>query len=234
MQGSVPPARGTRRLAKRLAPGADQGGLTLIELIVAFSLMMILAVMALPVARVKVVREKERRLREALHEMREAIDRHKDMADEGKLGQLDPDNHGYPASLEALVDGVELDGAQGGLPGGERGLGTGPARAMREASMGERGFSRGIGQQGTFGSRGEPGLGDPLRRSDPLARDDEGPEAIRFLRSIPADPMTGRREWGLLSVSDSPDSRSWNGRNVFDVYSLSGAVALDGTRYSEW
>ena len=220
-------------MAARLAPNAGQAGLTLIELIVAFSLMMILSVMALPVARVKVVREKERRLREALHEMRVAIDRHKDMADEGQLGQLDPDNHGYPASLDALVEGIELDLSQGGLPvGGPQGMGA--TGSMDGGSMGGVGIGGGIGQQGSFGAGMGSGLDDPLRRRDPLARDEEGPKTLRFLRSIPVDPMTGRREWGLLSVSDSPDSRSWSGRNVFDVYSLSSAVALDGTRYSEW
>ena len=69
---------------------------------------------------------------------------------------------------------------------------------------------------------------------DPLARDEDEPQAIRFLRSIPVDPMTGRSEWGLLSVSDNPQGRSWSGRNVFDIYSLSSGIALDGTRYSEW
>ena len=234
MRGPMQPVRGTRRLARSLAPGAGQAGLTLIELIVAFSLMLILSAMALPVARVKVVREKERRLREALHEIREAIDRHKDMADEGQLGQLDPDNFGYPASLEVLVDGAELEATRNRLSAGSPGIGLETSRAMREQSTGRRGFGGGVGRENTFGSRRESRDGDSLLRRDPLAREDEGPETVRFLRSIPLDPMTGRREWGLLSVSDNPDSRSWSGRNVFDVYSLSSAISLDGSRYSEW
>jgi general secretion pathway protein G len=57
---------------------------------------------------------------------------------------------------------------------------------------------------------------------------------IRFLRKIPVDPMTGRAEWGLRAVQDDPDSTSWGGKNVFDVYSKSTATALDGTKYSDW
>lgn len=57
---------------------------------------------------------------------------------------------------------------------------------------------------------------------------------VRFLRHIPIDPMTGRAEWGLRSVQDDPDSTSWGGRNVYDVYSKSQGTALDGSRYSEW
>jgi general secretion pathway protein G len=56
----------------------------------------------------------------------------------------------------------------------------------------------------------------------------------RFLRHIPIDPMTGRAEWGLRGVQDDPDSTSWNGENVFDVYSKSTGTALDGTKYSDW
>src|ERR1700719_1268582 len=57
---------------------------------------------------------------------------------------------------------------------------------------------------------------------------------IRFLRRIPVDPMTGQNEWGLRAVQDDPDSTSWGGKNVFDVYSKSQGVAQDGTKYSDW
>ena len=57
---------------------------------------------------------------------------------------------------------------------------------------------------------------------------------VRFLRKVPVDPMTGRAEWGLRSVQDDPDSRSWGGHNVFDVYSQSEGTALDGTKYADW
>lgn len=56
----------------------------------------------------------------------------------------------------------------------------------------------------------------------------------KFLRRIPVDPMTGEAEWGLRSYQDEPDSTSWSGANVFDVYSLSEGVGLNGVPYSQW
>ncbi len=57
---------------------------------------------------------------------------------------------------------------------------------------------------------------------------------LKFLRRIPVDPMTGNTDWGLRSMQDDPDSTSWGGQNVFDVYSKSQGTALDGTKYSTW
>jgi general secretion pathway protein G len=57
---------------------------------------------------------------------------------------------------------------------------------------------------------------------------------MRFLRAIPVDPMTGTTEWGLRSNQDPPDSDSFGGQNVYDVYSKSPGTALDGTKYNTW
>ncbi len=57
---------------------------------------------------------------------------------------------------------------------------------------------------------------------------------VKFLRHIPKDPMTGDTEWGLRSMQDDPDSDSYGGQSVFDVYSKSSGTALDGTKYSTW
>lgn len=59
-------------------------------------------------------------------------------------------------------------------------------------------------------------------------------QKIRFLRRVPVDPMTGEAEWGLRSYQDEPDSESWGGENVYDVYSLSEGVGLNGIPYKEW
>jgi general secretion pathway protein G len=63
---------------------------------------------------------------------------------------------------------------------------------------------------------------------------DVGGKKMRFLRKIPTDPMTGRQEWGMRSVQDDPNSESFGGQNVFDVFSKSEGSALDGTKYKDW
>ena len=57
---------------------------------------------------------------------------------------------------------------------------------------------------------------------------------LKFLRRVPVDPMTGTVEWGLRCYQDDPDSTSWCGDNVWDVYSKSTAKGLDGTPYNTW
>lgn len=57
---------------------------------------------------------------------------------------------------------------------------------------------------------------------------------VRFLRRIPVDPMTNSADWGLRSMQDDPDSDSWGGQSVFDVYTKSDGTALDGTKYKDW
>lgn len=237
----------------RIARGGSRRGLTLVELIVAFTILLILSTMALPVARVKVQRDKEHRLRAALTEMREAIDRYKDAVDEGIITEEDPDNHGYPPSLEVLVEGVEANaggaglGANqlGGVPGMNNGgtqsrgtLGNRNSANQRSSSFGSRqGQTNSRNSTSGFGSRGgssRTGTGSGFGSNTGAGNDDDEPSKIRFLRRIPEDPMTGRPEWGMRSVSDPPDAMTWGGDNVFDVFSLSLGSSLDGELYSEW
>lgn len=145
--------------------------MTLLELIIACSILVILSSAALPVAKYSIIHKREELLHYELRQMRDAIDHYKDLADSNKI-RVEVGSEGYPPDLETLVKGVQL------------------------------------------------GAGDEKK--------------IRFLRRIPVDPITGHAEWGLRCVSDDPDSTSWCGKNVFDVYSKSQATASDGTRYSEW
>jgi general secretion pathway protein G len=85
-----------------------QRGLTLIELIVAFSIMLILTTMSVPLARSKVRAERERDLRASLREMRVAIDKYKDNCDLGYFGPTKADAYCYPESMDILVEGVKL------------------------------------------------------------------------------------------------------------------------------
>ncbi len=83
--------------------------MTLVELIVAISILMLLTTMALPLARVTIQRQREHDLRSALHEMRDAIDRYKDAADRGAF-QIKLGTDGYPPDLEKLVKGEDVNG----------------------------------------------------------------------------------------------------------------------------
>jgi general secretion pathway protein G len=146
-------------------------GYTMVELVVVCSLLVILAAVALPTARHSIKRGKEIELRQALRQMRNAIDEFKRYSDAGLIA-IELGTDGYPSELEILVEGVEV-----------------------------------VGQID---------------------------KSVRFLRRIPVDPMTGEAEWGLRSFQDDFDSDSWGGENVFDVYSLSEGVGLDGVPYREW
>jgi general secretion pathway protein G len=143
-------------------------GFTLLELMIATTILVVLSTMAIPMARLTIQREKERMLRNDLWMMRDAIDRYKDAADRGGF-QTKVDSQNYPPDLETLVKGVDVQGKK-----------------------------------------------------------------VRFLRQIPVDPMTGTTEWGLRSMQDDPDSDSWGGQSVFDVFTKSQGTGLDGTKYKDW
>lgn len=164
---------GALRALRRVSP--REGGYSFIELVMVAAIVIVLASAVLPLGKVGIQRQKEVELRRALREMRTAIDRYKDAADLQQISNLEiePDDMGYPADLETLVNGVPKAG---------------------DATQGK----------------------------------------LRFLRRVPRDPMTGDTEWGLRSYQDRPDSSSWGGQNVFDVYSKAGGTGLDGIPFSEW
>jgi len=148
---------------------------TFVELVVVSAMLMILASAILPLAKVTIQRQREVELRRALREMRVAIDRFKDAADQGMIGSVDlkAGAENYPEDLETLVEGV---------------------RAANDASG----------------------------------------RKLKFLRRIPIDPMTKSAEWGKRSYQDDPETTTWGGQNVFDVFTKSTGTALDGTKYKDW
>ena len=86
---------------------SSQHGMTLLELIVACSILMILSSAALPIAKYSIVHKKEELLRYELRQMKDAIDRYKDLADTNKI-RVEVGSEGYPPDLDTLVKGVKL------------------------------------------------------------------------------------------------------------------------------
>jgi len=84
-----------------------------VELIVAFTIMLILTMMAVPMARSRVRVMRERELRRCLDEMRDAIDKYKDYCDASYFGPIKQGTDCYPESLDILVEGQKLAGPDG-------------------------------------------------------------------------------------------------------------------------
>lgn len=186
-------------------------GLTLIELILTVGILLVLSSAAIPMFRVTIQHRKETELRNDLREMRNAIDRYKDDADKNLI-RTEVGSQNYPPDLQTLVDGVSISA-------GGSGAGGISASALAGAS-GTSQFGSAMGQSAM--SQAAQAISD-------------APSKVRYLRKIPVDPMTGKPDWGLRAVQDEPDSDSWGGHNVFDVYSQSQATASDGTtKYSDW
>jgi general secretion pathway protein G len=106
-----------------------QSGFTLVELVVAFTILLVLSSMAVPMARYQVRRQREKELRYALREMHTAIDKYKDLCDAGKITGKQ-DEYCYPPTLEILVEGVKLNGVITGL-----GQGSGKIRFLRRVPL---------------------------------------------------------------------------------------------------
>lgn len=87
-----------------------QAGYTFVELIVVSTIILILASAIMPLARVTATRQREAELHRSLREIRTAIDKYKDAADNGQIGSLDikVGSEGYPPDLDALVEGVTV------------------------------------------------------------------------------------------------------------------------------
>jgi general secretion pathway protein G len=83
------------------------------------------------------------------------------------------------------------------------------------------------------GAEGYPADLETLVEGVSVVNDQSG-RKLKFLRRIPIDPMTNSSDWGKRSYQDRPDSTSWGGQNVFDVYTKAEGTALDGTKYRDW
>jgi general secretion pathway protein G len=158
-------------------PARRSSGFTFIELMMTLAIMGVLALVAVPLAQLSIQREKERDLRTALIQIREALDAYKRASDQGRvvvrLGES-----GYPKSLAQLVEGIDDQRS-------------------------------------------------PTRRK------------MYFLRRLPRDPMcqdasvADADSWGRRSYASPPDDPG-EGDDVFDVYSRSDKLGLNGVAYNKW
>ena len=212
-------------------------GMTLLELILTCGILLILSTAAIPLFRMTVQHRKEAELRYDLREMRDAIDRYKDDADKNLI-RTEVGSQNYPPDLQTLVDGVSISAGGSGVGGISASALAGASNTSQFGSAGTPQFGAGPGggAASPFGA-GAPGAGGipALGSAGSAGGVSDLPSKVRYLRKIPVDPMTGKADWGLRAVQDDPDSTSWGGHNVFDVYSQSQATATDGTtKYSDW
>ena len=161
----------------RFAVKGGHAGFTFIELVITVAIVAVLASIAFPLGEVAIKRVKEQELRQALREIRTAIDAYKKATEDGRI-KKEINDSGYPHKLEELVEGVE-------------------------------------------------NMRDPQKAK------------IYFLRRLPTDPMSGHPDWppaltwGKRSY-DSPPDRPQEGKDVFDIYSVSTQKGLNGVSYNLW
>jgi len=139
-------------------------GFTLIELIVTVTIIGILVGLALPLARNSLKREREIELRQALREMRVAIDKWKATSDNGQI-EVPNDTEGYPQTLDVMVDGVQLIGQAGKTYKVLRKIPTDPMTNSTDWGM------RSYQDEPTAGSWGGQNVFDVYSKSDGIAFD---------------------------------------------------------------
>ena len=198
-------------------------GFSLIELVITVTVLTILTLGAMPLVKVAVRRQKEQQLRDALRQIRMAIDEfHRDTVGmvctgipSGGSGRIPPpptaiiDPRSKVAISDCTIFGVDN-----------------PDRFPPDLETLVNGVN--VVPRGVPVGGGGPD-GPPATEVNKIATKQKV-----YLRALPIDPMTGKAEWELRSSYDPADSGSWGGENVFDVRSKSKATALNGEKYSDW
>ncbi|HEX8746408.1 MAG TPA: type II secretion system protein [Pyrinomonadaceae bacterium] len=212
-------------------------GFTLLELVITIFILAILTLGVMPLVQVAIQRQREARLREALREMRGAIDQFRRDVIGGPCApppvgqqaqQQQPNQPGQPGGQQAMIDPrsrvmitdctiFSTDNPDRYPPDLEtlvKGVNVAP-------------------RAGAGNQLGGVGLGTDTRNATDVSGTLSTKKKI-YLREIPIDPVTGKREWDFRSLYDTADSSSWGGENVFDVRSQSKSTALNGEKYNEW
>ena len=228
-------ARQLLQQRRNAAPAAARSarGFTLIELVMTLTVLAILSLGVIPLIKASVRRQREQQLREALQQMRRAID------------DFHRDTVGMQCGGAAAAPVAPPAG--GGAPGPPAAAYIDPRSRVMIADctmFGVDNVERYPPDLETL-VKGVSVTPRTAAAGAPLGSGPSGPSATEngvlatkkkiYLREIPVDPMTGKREWDLRSTYDAKDAGSWGGENVFDVRSKSNDQALNGEeKYSEW
>jgi len=226
-------AMGVKLACRRVAMSAtDHRGFSLIELVITITVLTILTMGVIPLVKVAVKRQKEQQLREALRQMREAIDQfHREAVrapctglTAGVGGQPGapgpPQQPGAQVAIDPRVKVVISDCTIFGVDNPDR---YPPDLQTLVDGVNVIPFGGGLGQRGNLAVNATDAASSELATKKKV-----------YLRAIPIDPMTGDKEWDLRSCYDATDAGSWGGENVFDVRSKSKDTALNGEKYSDW
>jgi general secretion pathway protein G len=214
-----------------MSGSAGESGFSLIELVITVTVLTIMTLGVMPLVKVAVRRQKEQQLRDALRQMRTAIDEfHRDtigMVCTG-TGIGAPPQGGQQPNLfidprsKVVISDCTIFGVDNPdhYPPTLEALYEG-VNVIPRAGTGAGG--QGLQSTGTSSSSSASVLDSQLATKKKV-----------YLREIPIDPMTGKADWDFKSCYDAVDSTSWGGENVFDVRSKSKAKALNGEQYSDW
>jgi general secretion pathway protein G len=238
-------AEGRKRQAPVLLPSAycllpaDARGFSLIELVITITVLAILTLGTVPLARVAVKRQQEQELREALRTMREAIDQFHREAVAGAQAQAN--------QQQQQTTSPNPGQTRPGTPGQNPNIFADPRvrvfitdqtiftaenldRFPPDLDTLVKGVSVLPITSGALNQRGNQNV----TALEAATEQSTIPKMKIYLRRIPVDPMTGKAEWEPRSCYDAADSTSWGGENIFDVHSKSKGTSLNGEKYSDW
>jgi general secretion pathway protein G len=230
------PGEGFFSGSRRLRVSLSVSGFSLIELVITVTVLAILTLGVVPLMQVSVKRQKEQQLRDALRQMREAIDQfHREALASAQMQvnqQQQPGQNPQPQPNPNQPGNIFADPrVRVAITDQTIFTADNPDRYPPDLDTLVKGvnvlpLAMPTSLQGGVGLQGDKGITDVNQQPIPKTK--------VYLRQIPIDPMTGKADWDFRSCYDPADSTSWGGENVFDVHSKSNGKALNGEKYSDW